>query len=56
MSSLWNKLTALLVPARLLSAPEDQAKALIKAIDPGGLPLNAARVNDIGGVHPSANG
>jgi hypothetical protein len=40
-------LIALLVPARPSSAPEDQGKALIKAIDAGGLPLNAARVNDI---------
>lgn len=38
---------AVLAPARPLSAPEDRAKALIKAIDAGGLPLNAARVNDI---------
>ncbi len=38
---------ALLVPARLSSEPEDQARALIKAIDAGGLPLNPARVNDI---------
>jgi hypothetical protein len=47
MTSLWNKLMALLVPARLSSEPEDQARALIKAIDAGGLPLNPARVNDI---------
>ncbi len=47
MISLWNKLMALLVPAHPSSAPEDQARALIKAIDAGGLPLNAARVNDI---------
>jgi hypothetical protein len=47
MSSLWNKLITLLVPTRRSSAPEVQAKALIKAIDAGGLPLNAARVNDI---------
>jgi hypothetical protein len=47
MISLWNKLMALLAPARPLSAPEDQARALIRAIDAGGLPLNAARVNDI---------
>ena len=32
---------------RLSETPQDQAKALIKAIDAGGLPLNAARVNDI---------
>lgn len=38
---------ALLVPAHPSSAPKDQAKALIKAIDAGGMPLNAARVNDI---------
>ena len=47
MIALWNKLMALLVPSRPSSAPEDQARALIKAIDAGGLPLNAARVNDI---------
>ena len=47
MISLWDKLMALLLPARPTSAPEDQAWALIKAIDAGGLPLNAARVNDI---------
>ncbi len=38
---------ALLAPARPSSEPEDQARALINAIDAGGLPLNAARVNDI---------
>jgi hypothetical protein len=47
MTSLWNKLMALLMPAPPTSAPEDRARALIKAIDAGGLPLNAARVNDI---------
>jgi hypothetical protein len=47
MTSLWNKLMALLAPARLSSEPEDQARALIKAVDAGGLPLNPARVNDI---------
>jgi hypothetical protein len=47
MISLWNKLMALFMPARPSTAPEDQAKALIRAIDAGGLPLNAARVNDI---------
>jgi hypothetical protein len=47
MISLWIKLMALLLPARPSSAPEHQARALIKAIDAGGLPLNAARVNDI---------
>lgn len=47
MISLWNKLMALLAPARPPSAPEDRAKALIKAIDAGGLPLNPVRVNDI---------
>ena len=38
---------ALLAPARPSSEPEDHARALINAIDAGGLPLNAARVNDI---------
>lgn len=38
---------ALLMPTRPSSAPEEQAKALIKAIDRGGLPLNAVRVKDI---------
>jgi hypothetical protein len=47
MIALWNKLMALLAPARPSSEPEDQARALINAIDAGGLPLNAARVNDI---------
>ncbi|MEI8156790.1 MAG: hypothetical protein WCH60_07975 [Burkholderiales bacterium] len=47
MIALWSKLIAWLLPARTSSAPEDQAWALIKAIDAGGLPLNAARVNDI---------
>ena len=40
-------LKALLTP-RELSAVERQAVALIEAIDAGGLPLNPARVNDIG--------
>jgi hypothetical protein len=47
MISMWHKLMALLMPARPSSEPEVQARALIKAIDAGGLPLNAARVNDI---------
>jgi hypothetical protein len=47
MIALWNKLMALLAPARPSSEPEDQARSLINAIDAGGLPLNAARVNDI---------
>ena len=47
MRSLWAKLMAMLMPVRPSSAPEDHARALLKAIDAGGLPLNAARVNDI---------
>ena len=47
MFALWSQFLAWLSPTRRTSAPEDQAKALIKAIDAGGLPLNAARVNDI---------
>ena len=47
MFALWSKSLARLIPASGTSGPEDQAKALIKAIDAGGLPLNAARVNDI---------
>jgi hypothetical protein len=44
---LWDKLTVLLGAERQPVTSQDQAKALIKAIDAGGLPLNAARVNDI---------
>lgn len=47
MRKLWDKLTVLLGAERQPVTPQDQAKALIKAIDAGGLPLNAARVNDI---------
>ena len=47
MVSLWNKLLALFVPTRPTSNPKKNAKALIKAIDAGGLPLNPARVNEI---------
>lgn len=47
MTSLWKKLMSMLVPEKQATQAEDQARALIKAIDAGGLPLNAARVNDI---------
>ncbi len=47
MNSLWKKLMSLFVPAKQTTQAENQARALIKAIDAGGLPLNAARVNDI---------
>ena len=47
MQALWRKITALIGPERQPVTPQDQAKVLIKAIDAGGLPLNAARVNDI---------
>ncbi len=47
MRRLWDKLTVLLGAERQPVTSQDQAKALIKAIDAGGLPLNAARVNDI---------
>lgn len=36
-----------LLPRRQALPPEQHAKDLIAAIDAGGLPLNAARVNDI---------
>ncbi|MDD3935579.1 hypothetical protein [Rhodoferax sp.] len=36
-----------LLPRRQALTPEQRAKALIAAIDAGGLPLNAAVVNDI---------
>lgn len=36
-----------LLPRRQALAPEQRAKDLIAAIDAGGLPLNAAVVNDI---------
>ena len=48
MQELWRKITALIGAERQPVTPQDQAKALIRAIDAGGLPLNAARVNDIG--------
>jgi len=47
MHAFWRKLTALLGAERQPPTPQDQARALIKAIDAGGLPLNAARVNNI---------
>ena len=47
MRSLWVKLMAMLKPARALSPTEVQARAMLKAIDAGGLPLNAARINDV---------
>ena len=47
MQALWKKLTFLLMVKNKPLTPRDQAKGLIKAIDAGGLPLNAARVNDI---------
>jgi hypothetical protein len=47
MQALWKKLTFLLKVKNKPLTPRDQAKRLIKAIDAGGLPLNAARVNDI---------
>lgn len=47
MQALWRKITARMAAERQPVTPQDQAKALIKAIDAGGLPLNAARVNDI---------
>jgi hypothetical protein len=47
MQALWKKLTFLLKDKNKPLTPRDQAKRLIKAIDAGGLPLNAARVNDI---------
>ncbi len=44
------KLYGVVVPARPSSvAPElEQARALVRAIDAGGMPLNPARVNQIG--------
>jgi hypothetical protein len=47
MAALWKEILALFAPARPSSNPKKNAKALIKAIDEGGLPLNPARVNDI---------
>lgn len=37
-----------LLPAGATPSPRQRAKDLIAAIDAGGIPLNPARVNDIG--------
>ena len=47
MCSFWVKLRTILRPARHPSSPKDQARALIQAIDAGGIPLNIARINQI---------
>jgi hypothetical protein len=47
MQALLKKISALLGFNPQAQTPEDQAMALLKAIDAGGLPLNAARVNHI---------
>lgn len=42
------KVYGVVMPARPVAAPElEQARALIRAIDAGGIPLNAVRVNQI---------
>jgi len=43
----WKLLATLQFPQRPAELPRDRAKALIAAIDAGGLPLNAAVVNDL---------
>ena len=43
----WHWLKAWLWPAPPATTERQQAQALIKAVDAGGLPLNPARVNQI---------
>lgn len=47
MQKLRRTLAALAGSRRQPVNPRDRAEALLKAVDAGGLPLNAARVNDI---------
>lgn len=47
LKSFLKKLMISLAPPHPSTAPAKRAKALIKALDAGGLPLNPARVNDI---------
>lgn len=48
ISQALSRLYGVVVPPRRAAAPElDQARALIQAIDAGGMPLNAVRVNEI---------
>ena len=47
MISFWVKLRTIFRPAHRPSSPDDQARALIQAIDAGGIPLNTARINHI---------
>ncbi len=47
MASMWHKFLDRIAPPRPSRDPTVNARALIKAIDAGGLPLNPARVNDI---------
>ncbi len=47
MASLWHKFLGRIAAPRRSRDPMVNARALIKAIDAGGLPLNPARVNDI---------
>jgi hypothetical protein len=42
------RVKALLTPSKPLSAEQQRARDLIDAVDAGGVPLNPARVNDIG--------
>ena len=47
MFLFWVKLRTILRSASHPSSPKDQARALIQAIDAGGIPLNIARINQI---------
>ena len=48
ISQALSRLYGVVVPPRRVAAPElEQARELIRAIDAGGMPLNAVRVNQI---------